>query len=266
MVEMGSILVTGAGSGFGEHCCEFFNGIPYTRTTSLTQIMAQAHQKPFHAIVHAAFNAKSNIPSEQLYAYLNDTILLTKQLLTIPHKKFIFISTVDVYPKNGTVHHEDDSFNMSDIKDLYAISKLMSESIVKSESKDYLILRPTAMLGVNAKPNSLMKILRNDKSRLTLAGKSVFNYIRHSDLSAFILAAIEQNLTGTYNTVSASNISLQDAAKHFGYSPQFGDYYYHTDQINNQKAANILKDFNNTSLENIKLFLAEQKKGEKCAV
>lgn len=258
MAEASQILVTGASSGFGKHCCEFFNGVAYTRTSSFSNILAQAEEKPFKAIIHSAFNAKPDISVDRLYDYLNDTLLLTKRLLTIPHQKFIFISTVDVYPKNGNTHHEDEEINLSNTENIYAISKLMSEAIIKNETKNYLILRPTAMLGKYAKPNSLTKILHNMQPTLTLKGSSTFNYIRHADLSAFITKAMEQDLTGIYNTTSASNISLQDAANHFGYQAQFGEYQYRTDNVNNEKAAKILSNFGNTSLENIQLFLKEQ--------
>lgn len=256
-MESNDILVTGANSGFGKHCCEFFNAVGYTRSTSFSEILAQAKQKPFRAIIHSAFNAKPSIAVDRLYDYLNDTLFLTKQLLTIPHEKFIFISTVDVYPKSSNYHHEDEEIDMSKVVNLYGMSKLMSEAVVKSEAKNYLILRPTAMLGMYAKPNSLMKILQNTKPKLTLTGDSVFNYIRHNDLSAFITKALEQDLTGIYNTASSSNITLQEAAAHFGREAEFGEYHYHTDNINNEKATKVLTNFSNTSLQNIQLFLDE---------
>src|SRR2546422_555 len=101
MTDFGNVLVTGSNNGLGKHCCEFFQGTAFSRQTSFSDILKQANAKPFSAIIHSAFNTKSDISTNHLYSYLHDTTLLTQKLLSIPHEKFIFISSVDVYPKNN---------------------------------------------------------------------------------------------------------------------------------------------------------------------
>lgn len=251
------ILVTGANSGLGKHCCQVFQGIPFTRQTTFADISKYAYEKPFSVIIHAAFNTKSAIASDQLYTYLNDTMLLTKQLVQLPHEKFIFISSSDVYPKNDEVHQEDEVIHVRDIPEIYALSKLMSESIVQHEANQPLILRPTAMLGCYAKPNSVIKILTQDNPQLTLAANSTFNYIRHADISRFIQLAMAQDLTGIYNMAAASNIELAVVSEQFKRPARFGGYTYRTGNIVNHKARLIFNHFYQTSLENIQLFLQE---------
>lgn len=252
-----SILVTGAGSGLGRQCLETFQGTAYTRGDDYQDLLALAKARPFDVIIHAAFNARPNIDSTQLPSYLNDTVLLTQKMLAIPHKKFIFISSIDVYPKNSEVHHEDEVIRLNEVSQLYAISKLMAESMVKTDGNAPLILRPSAMLGVYAKPNSLMKILTHDYPSLTLSAQSTFNYIRHQDVTDAIAFAMQHEVTGTFNLVASSSIQLSEVSRHFQKSVTFGDYLYQTAHADNQKIVNMLPQFKHTSMDNIKCHLKD---------
>lgn len=254
---MPKILVTGSNSGLGCFCCEFFNATPFNRQTKLADILASAEERPFDAIIHSAFNTRFDVKDSELYGYLNDTLLLTQKLLQIPYKKFIFISTSDVYPNNQKPQSETNEINIKDLQSIYPISKLLTESMVRNESNNHLILRPTAMLGMHAKPNSLIRILTQQNPSLTLAELSSFNYIRHADVARFIELALAKDLTGIYNLAAAANITLADVAQYFMRQVTFGKFTYTTGQVMNAKAAALLERFNNTSLENIKLFLQE---------
>ncbi|HEX4045722.1 MAG TPA: NAD(P)-dependent oxidoreductase [Gammaproteobacteria bacterium] len=265
MYAAGEILVTGARSGLGRHCCERFNGVPLTRQTSFAELYDAAKQKPFRAIIHAAFNTKPEVSDTQLYTYLQDTLLLTKQLLTLPHQKFIFISSVDVYPKNHQRHHEDETIQLNDVHNIYGVAKLMTESMVQHEGNNPLILRPTALLGVYAKANSLVKILTQANVALTLAAESTFNYIRHEDVSEFIQQALLMDLTGIYNLAAAEKISLAEICQRYQRSAVFGQYAYQTDDIANEKALAVRADFARTSLENVQLFIESGVCKERCS-
>lgn len=255
-----NMLVSGAASGLGRHCCEKFNATAYTRQTNYNALMEMAQSKPFDVIIHSAFNTKPNMDSSQLYEYLQDTTFLTRKLLAIPHKKFIFISTIDVYPKDNESHHEDEVINLKEITNLYALSKLMSESLVLKEESNCLVLRPSAMLGADAKPNSLIKILYHERVSLTLSGESIFNYIRHADVSDFIAQALKKDLSGIFNITSSSNIQLAEVSRHFNKPVSFGNYVYQTANADNHKAIGVLSSFKNTSMDNINLYLQDMKK------
>jgi nucleoside-diphosphate-sugar epimerase len=259
MVDSGDVLVTGTASGLGKHCREFFRGTAFSREAELSELMKIANKKPFRAIIHSAFNTKSDIDASQLYSYLQDTTFLTKKLLQIPHEKFIFISSTDVYPKDDALHAEDELINVKNMQDIYGISKLMSESIIQNEASNSLILRPTALLGPYARPNSLIKMLTQENPSMTLAGNSTFNYILHKDLSDFINTALMNDLVGIYNLAAVSNIQLENVSQQFNRPITFGNYVYQTGNINNQKAAGVLDNFKNTSLMNINLFRKEIK-------
>lgn len=252
-----NILVTGSNSGLGKHCVETFNGVSYARQTAFEDILKQSQEKPFTAIIHSAFNTKSEVDTTQLYNYLSDTILLTKKLLSLPHKKFIFISSADVYPKNDDPHTEDEIINLTRVHNIYSASKLISETIVQNETENYLILRPTALLGKYAKPNSLIKILRYDYPTLTLAADSSFNYICHRYVTDLIIYALQYDLRGIYNIAASSTVKLSQIANYYNREVNFGRYSYQTGHIVNDKVSKILSQFKRGSLENIELFLNE---------
>jgi nucleoside-diphosphate-sugar epimerase len=257
LTKNANILVTGSNSGLGKHCLETFNGFSFARQTVFADILKQAQQEPFAAIIHSAFNTKAEVDTTQLYTYLSDTSLLTRKLLSVPHQKFIFISSADVYPKNNHPHREEEIINLSQLHNIYSASKLISENIVQNETENFLILRPTALLGKYAKPNSLIKILRHDTPTLTLAADSSFNYICHAHVTDFITHALQHDLKGIYNIAASSTVKLSQIAQRYNRPVNFGKYSYQTGHIVNDKAAGILNQFKNTSLENIELFLNE---------
>lgn len=247
------ILITGTDRGLGKHLQEVFSGIPWTRKILATK-RKKLQKEGVDIIIHSAFNSSKSVNSSNLYAYIEDNILLTKELTKIPHKKFIFISSVDVYPKDDKFHNEQEVIDINSVSGIYAITKLISESIVIKNSSNPSILRCSALLGKNARNNSLIKILKSSNPTLTLSPKSSFNYILHSNVSDFIKLAIKKNLKGIYNLASSKNITLLKISKLLQKKVNFGSHIYNVGHLNNSKAATILPAFKNTSEEIIRTF------------
>jgi nucleoside-diphosphate-sugar epimerase len=245
-------LVSGTKSGLGKYLQEnLIDAVAYSRESGLGQ--ANSVQS-FEAIIHCAVNASRQVTYTDLNQYIESNLLLTQKLLNIPHKKFIFISSSDVYPRADHAWHEDDNFQVDKADGIYALSKLFSEAMVKNQTSNYLILRPTAMLGAHARMNSLMKILANSNESLTLSDQSTFNYILHADVMAFINKAMKDDISGIYNLAANENIRLGDVAKLFNCDVNFGSYTYTVADLANDKAKNVCSEFTNSSLENIKKF------------
>lgn len=247
-MSKGKILTTGYLSGLGKHLYENLGGYGLDRETSL-QEREKIKKEGVDVIIHCAFNPRKDINSDSLYEYLKDNIFLTKDLVSIPHKKFIFISSLDVYSKNQNIHSEEEIINLDSISDIYGITKLMSEAIVKNECKNYLILRCSGLLGKYSRKNSLIRIIEDEKCDLTLSGKSEFNYILHSDVLDFIKLSIKENLQGIYNVVSSQNITLSEIADGLGKKVNFGAYIYKTGRIDNRKIISVFPTFKKTSKE-----------------
>lgn len=251
------ILTTGILSGLGKYIHENLGGIGLTRATS-PEDMEKLKNSGVDVIIHCASNSRRGINSDSLYHYLEDNVLLTEKLVFIPHKKFIFLSSVDVYPKKAIVHSEDDIIDVDSINGIYGITKLMSESIIKSNCGNYLILRGTALLGKYSRKNSLIKIIEDEDCTLTLSGKSLFNYVLHSDVLDFIKLSIDRDIKGVYNLASSENITLLEVANMLGKKVKFGTYFYDVGNIKNSKISSGFPVFKRTSKEIVTQFIGDK--------
>ncbi len=247
------ILTTGIRSGLGRYIYENLGGIGFTRQQS-GDMFQEIKSQGVDIIIHSAFNTARGINSDSLNNYLEDNVFLTRELVSIPHRKFLFISSVDVYPKDDHLHSEDEVIEADSVSGIYGITKLMSESIVRNNCQDYLILRGSAFLGKHSRKNSLIRIIEDEECVLTLAGNSVFNYVLHSDILDFIKYAIDNELSGIYNLTSSESITLSEVAEMLGKKVNFGSYKYDVGRIDNSKISAVFPIFNKTSKEVIVQF------------
>lgn len=251
------ILTTGVSSGIGKYIHENLGGIGLTRKC-LKEEYEKVERTGVDVIIHCAFNSNKEIKAESLYNYVEDNVFLTKDLVSFPHKKFIYFSTVDVYPKNGITHSEEETIPADSIKGIYGISKLISESIIKESCRDYIILRPTALLGRYSRKNSLMKLMDDKDCILTLSGDSRLNYVLHTDILNFIKFALDEDLKGIYNISSGENVTLSEIADSLGKKVSFGTYCYDVGNISNNKISSIFPIFKKTSKEVVSQFIKER--------
>jgi nucleoside-diphosphate-sugar epimerase len=252
-------LTTGTLSGLGKHIYETLGGIGWTRQLPAENRKA-IKNKGVDVIIHCAFNSRYShtVNSDCLYAYLADNVLLTDELVSIPHQKFILLSTVAVYPRDPGPHLENEVINLDAVSGIYEITKLSSESIVRQHCSNYLILRCAGLLGKYARKNSLIRILDDESCTLTLSGDSRFYYVLHPDVSDFIQFAIKEDIRGIYNLSSTKDVSLAEIADLFGKKVNFGNFFYHLGTIDNSKITSIFPSFNKTSKEVIMQFVRER--------
>jgi len=254
-----TVLTTGILSGLGKHIYENLGGAGLTRHLS-AEDRAEIKSKGADVIIHCASNSRRGINADSLHPYLEDNVLLTEELVSFPHKKFVFLSSVDVYPKNTGVHSEDEVIEIDSISGIYENMKLMSESIVKNYCENYLILRGTALLGKYSRKNSLIRLVEDEERTLTLSGNSVFNYVLHSDILDFIKFSIDNDIRGIYNLASSENITLSEVADMLGKNVNFGAYRYDVGNIDNGKISSLFPAFKKTSREVITQFVNEREK------
>jgi len=252
---MPRILVTGSASGLGRYLRRHFDGAGFCRDDSIENLLSST--RSYDAIIHCAANSSRHLSNRTLFKFLDDNILLTDRLTKIPHKTFIYLSSVDVYPGSDIPHKEDDIISIEGVRETYALSKLFSEAIVREKCNHYIILRPVAMIGEDARAGSLVRMLQHDHISLSLSSESTFNYVLHEDIASFIQLAITQNLEGIFNISSSSNISLGEAGSVFCKDKDitFGSFTYRTGDIDNRKAASLLPSFKRTSLDTIRAYI-----------
>ena len=249
-------LISGAKSGLGRHLVEHFGAAatPITRETDLDALATDAAQA---TIIHCAFNSGRPASPADTCRYIEDNLLLTERLLRLPHNRFVFVSTVDVYPRDDGPRREDREIGLDALQGGYPVTKFLSEILVRERGRAPLVLRPTAMLGRYARPNSLVRLLTDPTCRLTLSPDSRFNYIRHEDVAGFVDLALAHGLDGVYNLAARSNVRLGDVAAAHGRSPQFGSFVYDVGEIDAAKVRAVCPAFDRTSEDFVTLFTSE---------
>ena len=114
---MGNYLVTGINSGLGKY---LFNNLKCGMVLGLDRNnFNQIKDYDYDAVIHCAFNKSLKV--EDHYQYLEDNIFLTQKLLQLWYKKFIYISTTNVYGIHNSEITEKSSYNNPSI---YASFKL----------------------------------------------------------------------------------------------------------------------------------------------
>ncbi|WP_421781080.1 NAD-dependent epimerase/dehydratase family protein [Kiloniella litopenaei] len=230
-----NILITGTGSGLGHSLNTILGGDSYCRIKG-----PQFYQSNnYDAIIHCAVNTQSVLSHNSIDEFFQSNLNLLHQIRSIPHQHFIYISSIDVYPKETRKCHEEVSINANDIFGAYGIMKFYAEAIVKQYCNRPLILRPSALLGPSMRPNSLVKILSGKTIKLGLNEKSSFNYIRHRDIADFIRKSIQYQTEGIYNLCSTTNITLEEITNHFSQKIEFGEFTYATPKLDNSKMASL---------------------------
>lgn len=225
------ILVTGVKSGLGKYLFENLKNTYGLDRHNFNKISNHS----FDIIVHCAFNKQTkNLNHKE---YLNDNLFLIKKLKKINHKKFVYISSIDVYSKE---------------LNLYSIFKQFAESLL--DDNDY-ILRCSMILGPESKENHLMRLSKNQK--ITLSRDSNFNYILMEDIKS----VLESEFFYTINTkipfdfVANDSIEIKNVMKFLNSKSKIGNYYYNSRYKFTNPIYNYFPNLNKSSLENLKIFL-----------
>jgi len=237
---MKTVLITGTNSGLGK---SIFNSLTDTTVFSLNRknrsiVLKSLVKEGVDTIVHAAFSGQGGYEQfniEDYFKYVDDNILLTKELLDIPHKRFIYISSLVVYETN--INN-------------YKTTKLYCEAMVNKLGNNPLILRCPAILNQNMRKNNLIKIIEDDYPKISLTPNSTFNYITDKD----IVKVINNNqIKGTLDFVASNNIQLNEIVDIIGKKVTYGDYTFTTPKVS-------LPYLNKTSKQVLVEFLKKRKK------
>lgn len=250
------LLVTGAASGIGRYLRETFGAEGLTRETGPSDLQV-SERAPFDAIVHCAFNSAREISARDLLPYFRDNVLLTEKLTRVPHRKFILFSTSDVYPRQGGPHREDLEIRASEPRPLHPLTKLLSEAYVRERCASWVILRPSTLLGLYARPNTLTRILRLPRPHVGLTKDSLYNVVLYRDVADFLRLCLEEDRTGTFNLAATGDFELGELAGWIGKTVEFGDVRYRAAPMDNQKARALLPALGRSSWQKMLEFARE---------
>ena len=237
-----NLLVTGARSGLGNAVYKALGGMPFMRGAS-TDDKAIRDAAPFDAIIHCAVNADKAVTMSSVYKYLDDNFLLTQRLVDIPHKKFVFVSSLAVYPLSGRAISETEDLDLLPLTGPYAFTKLFSDVYVQERATNPLILRTTTLLGPAIRPNTLLRALTQPDCQLFLAPTARYNCVLHADIVEFIAQAIDRNVCGAFNLGSKGLVVLSDVVDQLGLSVRYGKFPYDIGPVDTSKAGRVNPKF-----------------------
>jgi len=238
---MANILITGTGSGLGKY---LWANIHDSAGLSRENTGILDYPIFYDTIIHCAFNKQKiefgKTPSDQINKFIQDNVILTNDLLKIPHKKFVYISTIDVYNEGNS----------------YALFKLMAENMVMQDP-DSLIIRPSMLLGDTMKPNHVTKI--KDNTTITLHSSSEFNYILMEDLLKFFTSGDYLNLSGILDFVADTDVEISEVIKYFNSKSKTG-HHIHDSQSSyfKNKISFYRPEYKSNSFKNLKRYFENE--------
>ena len=242
------ILVTGTKSGLGAALLDRFGTAALTREDDPADLK---DDNIYDAIIHCAFDHAIFDNNSKI----RSNLALFDAVRIIPCKRFVYISSIDVYPTPAGRRQEDMPITATRDDNAYRATTIACEARLLADCGQFLILRPTALLGAKARPNSLMRMRSDPSCKLTLAPESAFNYVLHRQISDFIFSALRNDVTGIFNIASADNISLGEVAQLVNARPEYGKFRYEVGNIDNRKAQSVLTEFARSSRSVIEEFM-----------
>ncbi|WP_428943481.1 NAD-dependent epimerase/dehydratase family protein [Pantoea sp. FN060301] len=137
---------------------------------------------------------------------------------TARYEKIIYLSSTRVYLHND--HSRTDASLTLDPQDsrvLFNQVKLLAETIIKAQSKPFLILRPSNVYGkaFNSKlflPSLVRDAIKNKVINMYVSPDYSKDYVYCGDVCRTIVAGVKFDITGVYNVASGENFPAGEIA------------------------------------------------------
>jgi len=154
--------------------------------------ISEINDMEFDLVVCAGISAVKWMANKEPEQDLANIDRLISHLKTIKAKRFVLISTVDVYP---TPFDVDESLELSNLENhAYGRNRLHMENFIKDAFEDHLIVRLPGLFGKNLKKNVIYDLL-NDHRLEFINPDCSFQYYWLGDLWKDIEKATSHGLT-----------------------------------------------------------------------
>lgn len=136
--------------------------------------------KEYDCIVCAGISAKkwyANLHSVEDFEQINSLLDILKKTKT---KKFILISTIDIYDNVNAELDEDYVPDITYTNHAYGKNRLIAEKFVMNQYQDYIIIRLPGLFGFGLQKNIIFDYLNNNLKEVNV--DSIFQWYDISDL------------------------------------------------------------------------------------
>lgn len=185
--------------------------------TPITRESYEEHKgDKFDVFINANGNSKRFWALQNIYQdFEASTSSVYKTIFDFKFKKYIYISSIDVYPDpssaRGTL--EDDSIDISQ-QNAYGFHKYLSEQLVKKHVSDWLILRSSMILGTKIKKGPFYDILSHNPTLLTFDSK--LQLITTNAIARIIKVLLDREVVRkTFNLGGIGTFTFTKISKYF---------------------------------------------------
>lgn len=155
----------------------------------------EGRKERYDIFINANGNSKRFWANEHPFEdFEASTVSVYKSLCDFQFKKYIYISSSDVYENHSRPVYtkEDQHIRVANLSS-YGFHKYVSEQIVQHVVPDYLILRSSLLLGSNLVKGPIYDILYNYPLFITF--QSALQMITTKEIASIIILCVEKNIT-----------------------------------------------------------------------
>ena len=188
----------------------------------------------YDVLINANGNSKKYLANNNpLYDFDKSVVSVFDSIQYFNFKKYIYISSADVYGHPVDPIHSDENGKLSEhYMDSYGFHKYLSELIVKKYCADYLILRCSALIGKNMKKGVIKDIIDCDVLRINTNSKMQF--ITNTEVSKIIQKLLEITVCcKIYNVGGIGKICIKDYWSLCGENSPIQDYEMNVNRLKN---------------------------------
>ncbi len=147
--------------------------------------------------------------------FLTSTTSVIKSIFDFPSKTYVYISSVDVYAQHAQPKFTRESANINPEKlEPYGLHKYLAEQVVRKYTDQYLILRPSTILGTNLSKGPIHDVINGKPLFITLT--SQLQFITAYEIGRIIRTLLKKGLKKEIiNMGGIGTLSLTELKKLF---------------------------------------------------
>jgi dTDP-4-dehydrorhamnose reductase len=238
-INLKTLAVIGGNGMLGADLVEYLG--PHFSVKSITkENYSEFINKSFDVLVNANGNSRRFWANENILEDFSlSTISVYNSLFNFKFSQYIYISSSDVYEKhNSNKYANEEDVPSAEALTPYGFHKYISELIVKKYAKNFLIIRPSMILGRKMKKGPIYDIMHN--KTLFIPKESKLQMITTREISKIIHFLIGKKIANKiFNCGGKGTVSFKKINKYFSCPVKFNqsagiqEYEMNVDKLNN---------------------------------